>query len=86
MSRENFRFKSGVWYVLLIALVSVLLFGRATAAPMRYAPKADAKFAYKVEIIAELPGRVDTSSGTISYEVTSSGEIVKFDYYNGLGN
>ena len=51
---------------------------------MRYSPKTDSKFAYKVEIIAELPGRVDTSTGTISYEVKSSGEIVKLDYTGGL--
>ncbi|MBN2291964.1 MAG: hypothetical protein JXM70_06030 [Pirellulales bacterium] len=65
-------------------LLSMLSFGRATAAPLRYAPKANEKFAYKVEITADMPDKIETSNGTISYEVKSIGNALKFDYSGGL--
>ena len=56
----------------------------SAAEPLRYQPKAGSKFAYEVEIVAELPGLVETSQGTISYEVKSADDIVTLDYSGGL--
>ena len=68
----------------IVAVLSILSVQAATSAPLRYQPGADTKFAYEVELIADLPERVETSKGIISYDVKSSGETVKLEYSGGL--
>jgi hypothetical protein len=87
---ERFSFlhirPAGILRVFMPAAValSMMTVQAAISSPLRYQPRADAMFLYKVKIVAELPDRVETSEDTISYKVKSTGEIVKLVYSGGL--
>ena len=86
MHMENLRLKRAVSRTLLLAAfsLSILSLGQATAAPLRYAPKANQKIAYSVEIVGDLPDEIETSKGHIFYVATAAGDPFKLQFSGGL--
>ncbi|MBN1910818.1 MAG: hypothetical protein JW818_13820, partial [Pirellulales bacterium] len=56
----------------------------SSANTLSYRPQANQKYAYEVEITADLPGETETLKGVISYDVESVGELLKLKYEGGL--
>ena len=72
-------------YLLCLAVSLALPMAWASAAePLRYRFQPDQQFAYEVKITADLPSKVETLKGVISYKVTSADDPLKVTYHGGL--
>src|SRR5262245_35191843 len=67
--------------VLLLFLVPNLMLA---AEPLRYRLKPNQQFAYQVDITADLPGKIETLTGRITYTVKSAAEPLRVTYRGGL--
>lgn len=70
-------------FCLLVALAPTITLA-APAQPLRYRFQPDQQFAYEVDISADMPTKVETLKGVISYKVTSTGDPLKVTYNGGL--
>jgi hypothetical protein len=68
----------------LSLLVLSLVASAQAAEPLRYTWQPDQQFIYEVQITVDLPNKVDTLQGTITYQVKSADSPLRLAYRGGL--